>query len=1442
MKYSLNFKIGLVLSFAILFGFSACDNVLPVPTIGGGLGSAISEKVVATPENVRATHGKKGVITISWTPISNAQYYFIYKANSPHDKYVQIDEASASSTSIDIQVPAGTSGYFKVAAVDAYEHVSDLSLAVFGTSLATPIITAIEESLDSATVYWYMMNVSADSYLSTIRYNINCYNTDGSLKSTKTLSATEDTMCVFENLNSATKYFYEVEAYIASAQDSVEKSLKLDSETAVNLIPKAAEFTVSEGDYTNTIELKIKLPEVGKILAQSGNGGANASSYESRPIYFVIQRQEKIEGNTTDRFETVCDYLNFKGLTTQIVAENTPKSGYEDGSLWNDYTEGNEIIYADVIGQENRGKQYEYRVLSFIDCYCSGDTYKAVNKIPVTHDVKKAFTGTGWAAANPKFIVSRDDSTYVYEDETVENPVVKYKSADSVAFKATWNDLNKASNYLYLLYENHRKLKGDNGGNSDPTGTNSFVVFRGSCYFESLDLINSYIRTYEYTEPDPNDEHDTANAVSRGYYKYTLCIVPKKTKETYPNPNENISSVYDGAFIKVEDLSNIAITNGQGQAKSNITNVVNGYKNKTSISFDFEDSATYKLKRNILVDGSDEIDATVESVIIPLVKQGQSVPSGSKSFTVSGTTATVEDTDLISGKRYTYSLFAANADFEDNESMSQIAETLGTPVVDFDKAKADYNTITVKWNKVQQASKYKVVHNGKTWNVDPSVLEAEGEQKDVIDENGEYEVHCVNGTAYSFVIKSKAIKDFNTDAKTISAKNAGENLTVQVDAISDADLDLAETTLNNVYVLGPAQIDLKATEATSNYMIKVDWKMIDGISNYALQRTCPDVNNPGDVFKDLFYISSKDDGSFAISTNGEEVDTDRISITTEGSRIILSDKHVEATSSTVAYQVRQEQIAWGHEYIYSVIPVKPNEEGDPFDTSFIVNYQNINDTTSDGTAKKGYTSGYGLNVVASKSDSPNSIHVTWQAPNSKTTLKPQVWVRTAGSTDSWKSLGIYTAGTNVIDVTLGTGNCSEFDRCAKVEFAVNYEQNKTVSFKDSYMTYLSEKGYVDLSGNLTGNEPDNVGYEFTLQEFYAETPNTGAESFAEKVNWTLWNASNDDRKNKPGDGVTGDCYEIYLKNKNCSNNWYKIATVSKDGKVTSTASSISWSDVTVSGDLNYLEVTPNAMTSASKVHDGLLKVQRDYKHYYKIVAKRKNSAGDVIEATLGAFDTTEGVDEKAAVPVYSYRKITDKEFVLGVTLIIADASYKNGVYESAKGEKLPSEALRCSGATGKFGLYHQSGTKTAYWGTSGNYKHIFYAVPSNQSESLTSGWSINIPETGSRSAADGKKFYYFNPGNVTVKHETNMPSYQGSMTFTAGETGSQAIYIFDGVSLAWKLSITSSSHGSYTYTANNETAFKAIFPFHLSCDNGDGYSSFDASLPVFKNLWWEVRN
>lgn len=1421
MKYSLNFKIGLVLSFATLLGLSSCDNVLPVPSINNGAGAGeLTSKVIATPENVRATHGRKGVITISWTPISNAQYYFVYKANSPHDTYVQIDEVGAGSTSLDIKVPSGTSGYFKVAAVDAYEHVSDLSLAVYGTSLATPVITAIEEELDTATVYWYMENVSSESYLSTVRYNVNCYNADGSLKQTKTLSATPDTLCTFENLNSATRYYYEVETFIANAQDNVEKSFKVDSETAVNLIPKVAEFSVSEGDYTDGIELTIKLPEIGKILAEGGKGGADASSYETRPLYFQIQRREKIEGNTTNEFFTIVDYLNFKGTATSIVADGTPTANYQDGALWNDYTEGNEIRYKDT--SVERGVKYEYRVLSYIDCYCLETNYKADKKVKQTHEEKKGFVKTGWAASNAKFLTTRGES--IYYDET-------QKQSDSVKFRAEWNDFGKASNYCFLIYENHRKLMKDNGGSTDTAGSSKFVLNGTSCYFDSLDDVNEYIRKYEYLEKDPEDISDAANAPSRGYYKYTLCIVPTKVRTQTPDANTDISGIYSNAFIKVEDLSNIAITNGEGQAISVINFVESGYKNKAIINFTWQNKATYKIRRNTLTP-TGEIDASVESVIYSLYQSGTTATGGAKPYTVNDGTATFTDTSLESGKSYSYSLLAANSDFEDNESMSKTVETLGTPVAIFDKTKADYNTVTITWSKVQQATSYKVKHNGKTWTVNASELEAEGEEKVFTDENGEYEVKCVNGTAYTFIIKAKAIQYFEADAKTISSLNAGKDLSVNVDAVSDKN-DQTEVTLSNVTVLGPAKVDINATQGSSNYMITVDWQMIDGVTSYALRRQCPNVNDPDNPRVDVFIVSSKVNGNFEISSNGEKIDSKRMSVTVSGSRIKLYDQSCTAEDITKGYQVSQEQISWGHEYLYSVTPVN-NTDDDPFDESFQVIYQNIASAVN-GTAEKGCTSGYGLNVNATKSEYPDKVVITWTAPNTKN-LKPQVWARAEGDT-TWTSLGIHNVGTSSLEVTLGTDSCAGFDRCGKVEFAVNYEQNSKVEFKQSYLNYLANRGYKDSNGNLTGNEPDNIGYEFSLPYFVADKPIANAETFSETVNWALWNASNDDRKKMPGDFMTEDCYEIYIKNKDINatskstdDGWYLIATVSRDGKVTKNANLPNWANIDVSGALTTLTVTAKGVSATDGVHNGLLKVQRDYKHYYRLVGKRRNSeGGEIIETNLGYFNDTACLDPVCKAEVYTYRKISTDEFGKCVGLIAADAQHKVGGKEGT-----------LNGVTGSYktATKYNARVYNEFRYSYSNYKHKFTKTPGYDTE-VGSGFIFNCGQ-GSHGSCYSSKIFGFGNNTITITHESGLPSYQGSLTFSCGvmEPWAWEHEAYWDLSFKYKNAAKEKSTSASSSKAN----FVKWFPFMMGSElpegNNDGVNS---SYPTMQGEWWEVK-
>ena len=470
-----------------------------------------------------------------------------------------------------------------------------------------------------------------------------------------------------------------------------------------------------------------------------------------------------------------------------------------------------------------------------------------------------------------------------------------------------------------------------------------------------------------------------------------------------------------------------------------------------------------------------------------------------------------------------------------------------------------------------------------------------------------------------------------------------------------------------------------------------------------------------------------------------------------------------------------------------------------------------------------------MNVVATKAESADSVTVKWDKPNEFAKTQPKVWCRKENSAD-WIGGSPYTAGTTSCTIHL-----PDSLRADKVEFAITYDTNETAKFEPSYLTNLSNKKDSD-------GEALNVGYQFTLTSFYATAPVKTAETFSEQINWSK--DQNGERKKGAGDFIDGDCYEIQILNKNCSNKWYTIATLNKAGEFHPVNMSGKWYDITITDNGNdSATILPGSVSDAGGVHDGLLKVQRDYKHYYRLVAKRKTSAeGPEITAVLGDITNTTTNDSVAKEAVFGVRKISDEEFVKNVCLIVADASYKCGVRESTDGEKLPDKAC-INGITGKFGLYHQGGTKTAYWGTKGEYTHEFYSLPGSDSEKLVSGWKLNIPEKGDYAAADGNAYYYFAPAEITATHESGLPSYNGKINFTAGKRGSHsALVIFDGVTTEWTVTATS-QNTSKTYSASkNDTEFKKIFPYQLGAGNG-GYSAYTSSLPVFdpKSNWWEVR-
>ena len=279
-------------------------------------------------------------------------------------------------------------------------------------------------------------------------------------------------------------------------------------------------------------------------------------------------------------------------------------------------------------------------------------------------------------------------------------------------------------------------------------------------------------------------------------------------------------------------------------------------------------------------------------------------------------------------------------------------------------------------------------------------------------------------------------------------------------------------------------------------------------------------------------------------------------------------------------------------------------------------------------------------------------------------------------------------------------------------------------------------------------------------------------------------------------------------------------------------------------------------------HNGLLKVQRDYKHYYKLVAKREGKYGEVVTA-IGEFDNTDRNDAASKIPVYTYRKISDDEFVKCVNLIVADAVYKVGI-DSGGSRTIP-------GTTGEFYLKHKRSSKTVAWGTSGtNYKHVFTSGNvGSESQALESAFTINMSNSEERRSVDRNTLYHLPWGAMTVSNETGLSSYQGTVVLSAGVLGSNGgTEWFDGVNLEFDLSLQYSHlinadlanenkicittaypadtlyndarDGCYTADSDKDK-FLQWFPYRLGEGRKDPVTSKTDGVPVYsKKDWWQV--
>ena len=425
---------------------------------------------ILPPASLTATQGESKAVVLTWPAVKNAVQYQVFAAESPFSTFSKVSETTSTETEITIEEEAGITKYYCISAVNYYGTVSSKSVVAMGSTLAVPIITAIDASEEgnSVTVSWWMDNCSSDTYAADVSFNVNVYALSAPNIKFKTLTVDGDTRQVeIDGLTSKTEYYFEVEV-VKTGSTSKECSEKTSAETAHRVIPDAPQsFTVAQGVSKDKITLSWQLPEMVWYREQSG-----VSGFALHALYFNIYRK----------------------LSTQADSEYTLVHTYHvtpvDNYNLDDYTPGDTVTWDDENAVPE--KKYTYYIQSVTDG-------TPVGKV-ITADSSKTEAVEGWLVSIPTFSINTD---YTKSEDLL--------SFTKIAFSFNVSFETFGQTYTYFI--KREKFDLDNQTTLVPEGEYEWT-------YTSLSDLNEGKDIFE----------DPASAL--GYYKYTLYVCPANSTDS----------------------------------------------------------------------------------------------------------------------------------------------------------------------------------------------------------------------------------------------------------------------------------------------------------------------------------------------------------------------------------------------------------------------------------------------------------------------------------------------------------------------------------------------------------------------------------------------------------------------------------------------------------------------------------------------------------------------------------------------------------------------------------------------------------------------------------------------------------------------------------------------------------------------------------------------
>lgn len=1230
-------KICLLSSFFVLIFVSCANELIPEQTVETITSGEVANQELLAPTELKISQGNVKSVNLSWKLTKNAVRYKIYSTsvNPPKPSDFELVREINENPFVEISENAGVSKWYYVTAVNIEGKESNPSSYVYGTTLATPLITAIDEddSGTKATVYWYLDNCFDGNslYINDVNFSVYVYDSEKKeirceeLVGKKFIPETKDEIVkysyTFENLSPKTLYYFEVVAY-TSDKVKTEKSGKLDAETARKLMPLSVNnFYAEKGKSTENINVVFNLPEFCDYQESS-------NEFSRHPLYFKLERKIKTENsewtilaerisscensipekkvykfNCAEDENTKPEDKNYSGDDFEIIVEKSTDTNSETSSNYPGYIADSKLTFIDKTAE--RGLQYIYRIRSYVD-----DSKKTI-----TSDAT-ILEDSGWMISYAEFGVGAEYDT----TEAILNKVNISIKFDFNDFKSSFEEVNQSVPYTYKL-------------------TKIFSRFNDSSDLSLLEKgVSEVLKETSNMEEIKNFSEvlvpsgDLASAESnQGYYAYKIEIIHNGLKENVYEYSSNEQIVVISDITKIPQIENFTVSDG--------------YKDKFILS--------WKTMKNSEIEISylDKNSENKEKIII----SEEDVLSYEENSETGITTAQIK---AVSGDKRLFTL-KAKSGLQVEKNFETVSETLGTAIPKI--VSYEYDKIIVQWEKVQKAAENYIIsakYTEKSEERGGELAVFDGESK-----NSEIISSVIEGkTFYTCTI----LKPYGYNDENISG------LPINFSVISTSENVPEETTNgeNEVQTVGPALVNTLINDGEDKRIaendIKVQWKKVKGAAGYIIQRITNDTYSGGSEIKfDTYYFDSSTDYLQLISGETEDIGerTSKISFT-EGSEVyFFTDiyKEPEIGKENNNYQVNQSKLSWGIRYDYAIIPVKVGGTKDDFkfnseeplkltDES-VINYSKYTEIV-DGIETEniknvkicsGATSGYAQDILAEKAQNGRNQVITFSEPyykNKNPSIYRRKWISDSNSLSTWEKVNSSTIIPGKYDYSFNPDYSEGF---TPYEYIVKYgSAPESITVPVSLvkkLNSLKETRYVYAKPEDV--EQKNKGYlqNANFNAMYAGTSDSTENYFTEQLNWSKW----DFNSCKLGP----EKFEIYIMNSDISAEWIKIAEIASSGEFADTEEVIN--ETNIRKFVNTINLWPEGYEEKTKTNtNGLLKVLRNPKHYYKIVMKGSNTP----EIELGGDEDIANKKE-----IFGYRQITAEEFAIASALSISESLY-----------------------------------------------------------------------------------------------------------------------------------------------------------------------------------------